>query len=118
MNAAQTLPVAGIPREPNGDWEREYIIYRFRKALGGRSFVAFAAGLGLNRGAVSDALRGRSHRMEREMATVIGVAPQEIWPSRYSERRDKKERRARERRARERRAAADRRKIRRVGLQG
>lgn len=107
MNAARNHPEPHGPTPADldpetGDWSRKYIRYRLDRA--GFTQVDVGRRLGLKDTAVVDTLRGRrSRRVEREIAHLLGAAPEQIWPSRYAERRQG-ERRHEDRRQRDRRS--------------
>ena len=63
------------------DWHSAYIIYRLR--LRGLSFRKLARLNGYAAGSTSYAAHVPWPKMERLIASAIGVPPQEIWPSRY-----------------------------------
>jgi Ner family transcriptional regulator len=83
-----------------GDWRREFIKYRLQTA--GWHLTDIGPALGIGYQAATDALRQkvhRSRRVERKIAEILGVTPEEIWPSRYAPRPSGAERRTHTRRA-------------------
>lgn len=70
------------PAPPVGDdWHPADVVAALRKA--GWSLRRLSMAHGLHPGTLSFALRLPYHNGERVIASHIGVAPQEIWPSRY-----------------------------------
>ena len=69
-------------KTPSGDWSRKYVLYRLD--LAGWSM----SGLSLEHYPTRDVLKTALDRPwlkgERIIAGAIGVAPSEIWPSRYT----------------------------------
>jgi Ner family transcriptional regulator len=63
------------------DWHREDIIAAVRKKK--KSMAALSREHGLASGTLSNALTKPWPRGETIIASVIGVPPAEIWPSRY-----------------------------------
>ncbi|URH92486.1 helix-turn-helix domain-containing protein [Pasteurella multocida] len=65
----------------NNDWERVDIIYALNKK--GTNLARLSRESGLNSRTLNNALDRRYPKGERIIADAIGVAPEEIWPSRY-----------------------------------
>ncbi len=67
---------------------QDWSVFRIREHLarkGYRFLPQLAEQAGLDQRALADALRRPHERAEREIARAIGVAPSQIWPSRYSD---------------------------------
>lgn len=61
-------------------------ILKARLRMAGSSIAAIARELGVSVTAVSRTIRHRncrSQRIERAVATALGVTPSQVWPSRY-----------------------------------
>lgn len=66
------------------DWHPEDIKYGLRKRFG--TLAKFAEDAGLSPSQVSSAIYGRtSAAVEAAIADALGVAPSEIWPSRFKD---------------------------------
>jgi len=68
---------------PQEDWHPAYTVYRLR--LKGLSLRRLARLNGYAQGSATLVMRVAWPKMERLVAGAIGVAPQEIWPSRYND---------------------------------
>lgn len=64
------------------DWDRDYIKYRICKMFG--SMSAMARCYGLHHSVIPRALRVPYPKVDRVIAKGLGVAPSDIWPSRYN----------------------------------
>jgi Ner family transcriptional regulator len=73
------MTLIDAPTDPKA--RRAWIIYRLR--LKGYTLGSLARELGVARGVPGNALRGPYPRMERAIATALGLQPQQIWPERY-----------------------------------
>lgn len=65
----------------NKDWHRQEILAAIRKKKG--SLSALSRDNGLSSGTLSNALTRPWPKGEMIIAEVIGIPPQEIWPSRF-----------------------------------
>ncbi|WNN44456.1 MULTISPECIES: helix-turn-helix domain-containing protein [Winslowiella] len=63
------------------DWHREDILAAVRKKK--KSLAALSRENGLSSGTLTNALQRPWPRGEKIISHAIGVAPEEIWPSRY-----------------------------------
>ncbi|BFU64745.1 helix-turn-helix domain-containing protein [Rodentibacter abscessus] len=66
------------------DWERIDIIYALKKK--GTTLAALSRQSGLNSRTLNNALDRRYPKGEKIIAGAIGVKPEVIWPSRYTNR--------------------------------
>jgi Ner family transcriptional regulator len=64
-----------------GDWHPADVLAALKKR--GHSLAGLSIANGYHPTAAGKALKQNWPAMERLLATAIGVAPQEIWPSRY-----------------------------------
>lgn len=64
------------------DWHPADILAAVRKA--GWTFAALAEHHGLERSTLTHALARSYPKAEKRIAEAIGVAPQDIWPSRWN----------------------------------
>lgn len=89
-----TLPIAQKPttsvRPPSTkkDWHREEIKCAIR--LKGYSIASLSRANGLAAGTLANALVRPWPKGEKIIATLLGLDPAEIWPSRYAARKGKK----------------------------
>lgn len=60
---------------------RKYIVYKLR--MRGYTISTFARKLGVTPQCVTNALRIRYPKMQREIARTIGEDPKRLWPERY-----------------------------------
>lgn len=67
--------------QPSSDWHREDILAAIRKKK--KSLAALSREYGLSSGTLVNALNRPWPRGEQIIAEIIGLTPQEIWPSRY-----------------------------------
>lgn len=82
-----------VSREkPGADWHRADIVAALHKA--NLSLRALSQANGLSAGALNNALDRPWPKAEKIIADAIGVAPSDIWPSRYERRQCKRELRA------------------------
>ncbi|BBU98926.1 helix-turn-helix domain-containing protein [Providencia hangzhouensis] len=65
------------------DWHSADIIAAIKKK--GSSLSEISRSAGLNSSTLNNALSRRWPKGERIIAEFLGVAPSEIWPSRYNE---------------------------------
>ena len=65
------------------DWHPEDIKAAIRKT--GITLMELSARHGFSQSACNNALRMRSYRLELVIAQHLGLRPEEIWPSRYSD---------------------------------
>lgn len=72
------------PRENGGDWHPAYIVAALRAK--GWSLRRLSVDRGYHPTTLAVALHRDVPKYERIIASTIGVAPEEIWPSRYSAR--------------------------------
>lgn len=77
-----TPATARRPRAPN--WHPADIVAALRKKNWSLRQLSLAQGL--HRGTLAKALRHPYPRAERLIASVLGVAPEHIWPERYDDR--------------------------------
>lgn len=63
------------------DWHREDILAAVRKKK--KSLAALSRENNLSSGTLTNALQRHWPRGEKIISRAIGVAPEEIWPSRY-----------------------------------
>lgn len=88
MNAASHDPNLAWPEPPEGptplseDWHPADIKAALEKKS--VSFAAIARREGLKRRSPADVLRRGWRRMEAIVAEILGVSPEDIWPSRYA----------------------------------
>lgn len=68
-------------RKPLMDWHREDILAVVRKKK--KSLSALSREHGLSSGTLSNVFRKPWSRGEAIIASIIGLPPKEIWPSRY-----------------------------------
>ncbi|NMP25562.1 transcriptional regulator [Rahnella sp. SAP-1] len=64
------------------DWDRQDIMAAIRKKK--KSLSALSRESGLAAGTLSNALERHWPKGEAIIANVLGVEPEEVWPSRYS----------------------------------
>jgi len=69
-----------IPRDPEQRWE--WIKYQIRSR--GMTMTALAASLGVTHKAMGNAKYGPYPRMERGIAKLLEMTPQQIWPERWN----------------------------------
>lgn len=69
------------PAQISTDWHREDIIAAVRKKK--KSLSALSREYGLSPGTLGNALTRPWPRGEEIIASIIGLPPEEIWPSRY-----------------------------------
>jgi Ner family transcriptional regulator len=74
--------------QPLADWHKEDIIAAVRKKK--KSLAALSREHGLSSGTLSNALIRPWPRGERIIASIIGLPPEEIWPSRYQSKKDQR----------------------------
>lgn len=65
------------------DWHPADVVAALRKSNGITSLRKLAEHHGVSHRAVTKALYERNLPSERRIAEAIGIAPQQIWPSRY-----------------------------------
>ena len=65
------------------DWHRVEIVAAVRKR--GKTITALSIESGLSANTLKSALQFKYPKGERIISDFLGVPPQEIWPSRYSE---------------------------------
>jgi Ner family transcriptional regulator len=70
-------------RKKISDWNRADIKAALQKS--GYSFNRIAVEFGYARTSPAAVLRTRWPKMQRIVGVIIGVAPEEIWPSRYAQ---------------------------------
>ena len=78
------MPKLDTPKKPatQQDWHPAYIVYQLR--LKGLSLRRLSRLNGFAASSAEVVNRIAWPKMERLVAKAIGVAPQEIWPSRYN----------------------------------
>lgn len=81
-----------IPQKP--DERRAWIKYQLE--LRGQTMGGLARKHGLFRTTVVSALHKPYPRMERIIANVLGLKPEDIWPERYSEKHRSRRRKRRQ----------------------
>ena len=64
------------------DWDRQDIMAAIRKKK--KSLSALSRESGLAAGTLSNALERHWPKGEAIIASVLGVEPEEVWPSRYN----------------------------------
>jgi Ner family transcriptional regulator len=69
-----------IPTNPSARWE--WIKYQIRSR--GLSFAELSRRLGVELGTLTSVKRAPYPRMERALASAIGVSPAIIWPERWN----------------------------------
>lgn len=69
-----------IPLDPAQ--RRAWVLYQLR--LRGLTLASLARALGVERHVPGAAFRSPYPKMERALATAIGLQPQQIWPERYT----------------------------------
>ncbi|GHB24145.1 helix-turn-helix domain-containing protein [Salinicola rhizosphaerae] len=69
-----------IPTNPSARWE--WIKYQIRSQ--GLSFAELSRRLGVELGTLTSVKRSPYPRMERALASAIGVSPAIIWPERWN----------------------------------
>ncbi|MBD8164469.1 helix-turn-helix domain-containing protein [Erwinia persicina] len=75
---------------PAGDWHREEIKCAIR--LKGYSIASLSRANGLAGGTLANALTRPWPKGEKIIASLLGLEPADIWPSRYEARKAKKHR--------------------------
>ena len=80
-NAHEYKQPAEGPRGCGTDWHPADVLAALKKR--GHSLAGLSVANGYHPTAAGKALKQPWPAMERLMAAAIGVAPQEIWPSRY-----------------------------------
>lgn len=77
------LPPASIPGPPShGDWHHADVIAELKKR--GHNLAGLAIANGYHPTSAGKALKKSWPAMEHIIAAAIGVAPEAIWPTRYS----------------------------------
>ncbi|WP_353057325.1 helix-turn-helix domain-containing protein [Salinicola sp. JS01] len=69
-----------IPTNPSARWE--WIKYQIRSR--GSSFAELSRRLGVELGTLTSVKRQPYPRMERALASTIGIPPEVIWPERWN----------------------------------
>ncbi|MDD3329522.1 MAG: helix-turn-helix domain-containing protein [Zoogloea sp.] len=72
-----------MTRKPRADWDAEDVKAAVRKSPH-KSFAALGRAHGLEPGTLRAALTKSAPRYEAIIAAALGLAPQDIWPSRYT----------------------------------
>lgn len=72
-----------MARKPRADWDAEDVKAAVRKSPH-KSFAALGRAHGLEAGTLRAALTKSAPRYEAIIAAALGLRPQDIWPSRYT----------------------------------
>jgi Ner family transcriptional regulator len=81
--ATEPRPVSASEPAPAGDWHPADIAAALKKR--GHSLASLSLEHGYHETAAGKALKKPWSAIERVIADAIGVSPQVIWPSRYSD---------------------------------
>lgn len=73
-----------MARKPRADWDAEDVKAAVRKSPY-KSFAALGRAHGLEPGTLRAALTKSAPRYEAIIAAAVGLQPQDIWPSRYTD---------------------------------
>jgi Ner family transcriptional regulator len=76
--------VASLKKSPGADWHRAFIVASIHEK--GWTLRKLSLAHGLSAGTLKSALDAPYLKAEKIIAAAIGIAPEQIWPTRYAKR--------------------------------